>query len=446
MARKEKLPRIYITGNSGARLGLANEVKESFKVKWIDEKDPKKGFKYLYLDKEQYEKIKQSVIAELITDLIDNKQQEIYKIIDVIGIKDGIGVENLRGSGLIAGETSRAYQDVFTISYVSSRTVGIGAYLVRLGQRIIQHKTAPIILTGAPALNKLLGRDVYTSNQQIGGIQIMHNNGVTHLVVQDDFKGILQTLKWLSFVPKRSDLNIPILPSFDPIDREIEYIPDQNKQYDPRNFIAGIKIEEPLKTNININENNGKNNIKWVSGFFDKDSFIETLSGWAKSVVTGRARLGGIPIGVIAVETRSTQQIIPADPGNSSSQEQVIQKAGCVWYPDSAYKTAQAINDFNYGEKLPLIIFANWRGFSGGQRDLYMEILKYGSYIVDALRDFKQPVFIYLIPYGELRGGAWVVVDPTINDEVMEFYSDPTSKGGILEPKGVCEIKFKKND
>ena len=46
---------------------------------------------------------------------------------------------------------------------------------------------------------------------------------------------------------------------------------------------------------------------------------------------------------------------------------QVIQQAGQVWFPDSAFKTAQAIMDFNR-EELPLIIFANWRGFSGGMK------------------------------------------------------------------------------
>ena len=44
-------------------------------------------------------------------------------------------------------------------------------------------------------------------------------------------------------------------------------------------------------------------------------------------------------------------------------------EAGQVWYPNSAYKTAQAIFDFNR-EGLPLMIFANWRGFSGGQQDM----------------------------------------------------------------------------
>jgi len=33
-------------------------------------------------------------------------------------MKHGLGVENLSGSGMIAGETSQAYQDTFTISLV----------------------------------------------------------------------------------------------------------------------------------------------------------------------------------------------------------------------------------------------------------------------------------------------------------------------------------------
>ena len=53
------------------------------------------------------------------------------------------------GSGLIAGETARAYDEIFTLTIVVGRTVGIGAYLVRLGQRTIQKtRSSPIILTG----------------------------------------------------------------------------------------------------------------------------------------------------------------------------------------------------------------------------------------------------------------------------------------------------------
>jgi acetyl-CoA carboxylase/biotin carboxylase 1 len=65
---------------------------------------------------------------------------------------------------------------------------------------------------------------------------------------------------------------------------------------------------------------------------------------------------------------------VPADPANPLSFEQKIMEAGQVWYPNSAHKTAQAIFDFNR-EQLPLIIFANWRGFSGGQQDMVCQAI-----------------------------------------------------------------------
>ena len=74
------------------------------------------------------------------------------------------------------------------------------------------------------------------------------------------------------------------------------------------------------------------------------------------------------------------------------------------------------------------------------------EILKFGAMIVDALREYEHPVYMYLPPHGELRGGSWVVVDPTINEAKMEMYADPDSRGGILEPSGISEIKFRAPD
>jgi len=150
-------------------------------------------------------------------------------------------------------------------------------------------------------------------------------------------------------------------------------------------------------------------------------------------------------MGIIAVETRTIENVVPADPANPDSVEQVLMEAGQVWYPNSALKTAQAINDFNHGEQLPLIIFANWRGFSGGQRDMYNEVLKYGSYIVDALTKYEQPIFVYIPPFGELRGGSWVVVDPTINEDMMEMYADVESRAGVLEPEGIVGIKYRRD-
>merc|ERR1712176_1077327 len=181
-------------------------------------------------------------------------------------------------------------------------------------------------------------------------------------------------------------------------------------------------------------------------GFFDKGSFTETLSGWAKTVVVGRARLGGIPMGVVITENRTAENIKPADPADVKASEAIIQEAGCVWFPNSAYKTAQAINDFRT-EDLPLIVFANWRGFSGGQRDMFDEVLKYGSLIVDAFVAYEQPVFVFIPPFAEIRGGAWVVLDASINSSVMEMYASAKSaRGGVLEANGAASVKYRTKD
>jgi acetyl-CoA carboxylase/biotin carboxylase 1 len=428
LARNLGIPRIYLSANSGARIGMADELIPFFSVAWNNPEKPEAGFKYLYLTPEVKERFDASKQKEVITELIHDEGEERYKITTIVGARDGLGVECLKGSGLIAGATSKAYEDIFTITLVTCRSVGIGAYLVRLGQRAIQVEGQPIILTGAPAINKLLGREVYTSNLQLGGTQIMYKNGVSHMTANDDFEGVEKIVEWMSFVPDKKGAPIPIRPWSDNWDRDVAYFPPVKQPYDVRWLIGGKQDVDGF-----------------LPGLFDKDSFEEALGGWARTVVVGRARLGGIPIGVIAVETRSVENVTPADPANPDSMEMISNEAGGVWYPNSAYKTAQALRDFNNGEQLPVMILANWRGFSGGQRDMYNEVLKYGSYIVDALVKYEQPVFVYIPPHGELRGGSWVVVDPTINPDQMEMYADEDSRGGVLEPEGIVGIKYRRD-
>lgn len=55
------------------------------------------------------------------------------------------------------GVMSWAYTQIFTLSYVTGHSVGIGAYLNRLTQRVIQKEGSPLILTGFAALNKVKG-------------------------------------------------------------------------------------------------------------------------------------------------------------------------------------------------------------------------------------------------------------------------------------------------
>ena len=147
-------------------------------MNWNKEDDPNGGFKNLYLTKEDYESLAGAVKAEMVVDAATGEvrgrkenqpthptthrvqhliqtasspsthppthevqhliltassssifstthppthpspQQERFIIKDVIGLpsEKDLGVENLKGSGTIAGETSVAYHDIFTLT------------------------------------------------------------------------------------------------------------------------------------------------------------------------------------------------------------------------------------------------------------------------------------------------------------------------------------------
>ncbi|KAG2488653.1 hypothetical protein HYH03_012820 [Edaphochlamys debaryana] len=431
-ALEERLPLVYLAANSGARVGLANEVRDCLQVHWRDPAQPEAGWEYLYLTERDYLRLTQNTPVGAAPCVRAEPRATPdgthYVVTDVVGNEDGIGVECLSGSAAIASAFCRTWREGYTVTLVSGRTVGIGAYLARLGRRVVQRADQPVVLTGYAALNKLLGRQVYTSHMQLGGPRVMGFNGVSHHVVADDLEGVTTVLRLLSYAPAATGVAPQPLPTADPVDRPVTYAPGPSEKLDARAAIAGRESA-----------------TGWQSGLFDKGSWLESQAGWARTVVTGRARLGGVPVGVIGVESATVMREVPADPGLPESSESVVPQAGQVWYPDSADKTAAAMEEFA-AEGLPLFILANWRGFSGGQRDLFDGVLQAGSLIVERLRTYKHPVFVYIPTGAELRGGAWVVIDRQINAGAVETFADPTARGGVLEPEGIVEIKFRTPD
>lgn len=64
--------------------------------------------------------------------------------------------------------------------------------------------------------------------------------------------------------------------------------------------------------------------------------------------------------------------------------------------------------------------------------DMFEMVLKFGAQIVDALRQYRMPVIIYIPCQGELRGGAWVVLDSKINPGFISMVADKESRGGTF--------------
>jgi Carboxyl transferase domain len=382
-------------------------------VKWVSDDDPSKGFEYLYLADADY----RAYAARFAPDDLPFAAVEVpgaagdapshWRLTDVIGEEAGLGVECLSGSGAVAAAFARAYEEGFTVTLVSGRTVGIGAYLARLGHRcarlhprqassgrvlmillsvlggakvvtiqavvartiglpshcllscsaafvpsdnvrrskrvstyemscsVIQRSDQPVILTGFQALNKLLGRTIYTSQLQLGGPQIMGANGVSHLTARDDLDGVHAILRWLSYLPRavgrgaRVEASPPAAQASEAdadLDRPISYEPDASGRFNVRHAITG----SPPASSASASPPRQSGPGQGPQGLFDRDSWVECQAGWARTVVTGRARLGGLPVGVLGVETETVALSLPADPGLPSSSEQTIMQAGGV--------------------------------------------------------------------------------------------------------------------
>ena len=93
-------------------------------IQWKVTDEPDSGLSYLYLDDKGYEKHKLNVKCI-------ERSKGVWEVIAI----DHTGRDNLDGSGQIARETLLAYHETFTLTYVTGRSVGIGAYLCKLGER-----------------------------------------------------------------------------------------------------------------------------------------------------------------------------------------------------------------------------------------------------------------------------------------------------------------------
>lgn len=133
LARLKKIPRIFISCNSEPRCEFADEIKSMFKIAW---KDLNHSFNYLYLTPEDYTLLSSKNIVHCIH--LEDDGESRYKITSIIGQKDGIGVENLRYAAMILSETFRAYDDIVTISMITSNKKNASSLIHQLSHRIVQ--------------------------------------------------------------------------------------------------------------------------------------------------------------------------------------------------------------------------------------------------------------------------------------------------------------------
>jgi len=143
-ARQLGIPRIFFAANSGARIGLAEEVKSLFRVKWVRDDCPDSGVEYLYLLDSDYKKIQKSVVATP----VQLHGETVYRIDTIVGEASDLGVENLAGSrsnsfNILSYENITSFDFALRGFYTPENTTEEPATILKVSELDILERTKP---------------------------------------------------------------------------------------------------------------------------------------------------------------------------------------------------------------------------------------------------------------------------------------------------------------
>ena len=154
----------------------------------------------------------------------------------------------------------------------------------------VMTKDTAQIVTGGPALvERALG--IKVTKEELGSAKIHSKSGVVDNLASDEADAWRQLRAFLSYLPPNVWETPPVLACDDPIDRRDEAL----LEIVPRNRRRAYKMRNILKR------------------VFDCDSFFEMTPYFGASQITGLARLGGHPVGIIANDCFQASGSMTAD-------------------------------------------------------------------------------------------------------------------------------------
>ena len=195
--------------------------------------------------------------------------------------------------------------------------------------------------------------------------------------------------------PRRTDTS-------DPVDRDVSTYPHEHPDSDFRT------VGEIFSAETNPERKKAFDIRTVMAAVVDQDH--PTLERWAgmadaETAVVQDAHLGGWPVSLIGIESRSVPRrgFPPTDgPG--------VYTAGTL-FPRSSKKVARAINAAS-GNR-PVVVLANLSGFDGSPDSMRNLQLEYGAEIGRAVVNFDGPIVFCVI--SRYHGGAFVVFSKTLN-------------------------------
>ncbi len=176
---------------------------------------------------------------------------------------------------------ARQLSEVPVVNVLLGSVVGIGAAKAVLGHfSVMVRDIAQLFVAGPPVVSHAMGYDI--TKEDLGGWHIHCRNGSVDNLAETEEDAMEQTRRFLSYLPSSVFEPMPVITSNDPTDRREEEL----FTIIPRKRTTTFDVRRAIRL------------------MADKGSFFEIGPLWGTDQVTGFARFGGYPVGVIASDSR----------------------------------------------------------------------------------------------------------------------------------------------
>ncbi|HXD30480.1 MAG TPA: acyl-CoA carboxylase subunit beta [Pyrinomonadaceae bacterium] len=335
--------------------------------------------------------------------------------VPIIYLVDSAGVNLPYQGGVFPGQYGAArifyynsimrhYLKVPQISAVMGPCIAGGAYLPALSDVIIMvDGTSFMGLGGANLVKGATGQT--TDNETLGGARA-HNeiSGVAHYRVPKDEACIDKIREFVSELPPPPPAHVSIIESSKParpLEDLYDIIPEDHRQpYDMRQILACI---------------------------LDGGHLDEFQADYAKEMITGRARIAGIPVGIIA-----NHRGMVRPPGGGPP------RFGGIVYTESAEKVAYFIETCNR-HRTPLLFIQDVSGFMVGAEAEHSGIIRAGARFVEAMATAAVPKLVLTLNHAS-GAGYYAMSGQGFDPDFI--YSWPTGRMGVMEGDSAVQAVF----
>ena len=325
--------------------------------------------------------------------------------IPIIWLLDSAGARITSDAGSTFAGNGALFREQVTLSGVVPQVAAMvghcaagTAYIPALADFVPMVKgTSSMALAGRHLVKAATGEDV--TEEEMGGSEV-HNriSGVADREVADDAECLAVVRDYLSYFPPNNTEPVPTVACDDPVDRRCEelyrIVPTAPRRaYDMHKVIDVV---------------------------VDASSFFEMKGGWARNVITGFARVGGHPVGIVA----SNPMVL----GGALDVNSADKVARFVWLCDA------------FG--IPLTFLHDVPGFVVGTAVEKQGIIRHGAKMLFAVSEATVPK-ISIVVRKSYGAGYFVMNGLSYEADYLAVW--PAAEIAVMGPEGMVNITMRKH-